>query len=114
MIEKTVLDYLNTALSDQSVAVYMETPEKVPEKYVLLEKTGSGVNNHIYRARLAIQSISSKSLYDAASLNEAVKTAMDNIIESQDISRSELNSDYNFTNPETKQYRYQAVYDLVY
>lgn len=112
MIEKIVCDYLNTAL--EPVHAYMETPEAIPEKYVIIEKTGSGIQNHIKSARIAIQSISGRSLYEAAALNESVKTAMDSIIAQEDISKSELNSDYNFTNPETKEYRYQAVYDLVY
>lgn len=111
MIEKKVLNYLSENLS---VSVFMETPEKIPEKYVLIEKTGSGLKNHINNATFAIQSISSKSLLEAAELNEMVKELMLNIIYTEDISRSELNSDYNFTNPETKQYRYQAVFDLVF
>ena len=40
--------------------------------------------------------------------------AMDNIISLDSISKSKLNSDYNFTDTTKKQYRYQAVYDLVY
>ena len=30
------------------------------------------------------------------------------------ISSVKLNTDYDFTDEETKEYRYQAVYDLVY
>lgn len=111
MIEKTVLNYLSRELTDP---VYMETPAVVPQRYVLVEKTGSGVSNHICSAVIAVQSISSVSLYDAASLNETVKTVMDEIITLPEVSKSELNSDYNFTNTKTKEYRYQAVYDLVY
>ena len=40
--------------------------------------------------------------------------AMDAIIIRPDISASKLNSDYNFTDAATKQYRYQAIYDLYY
>ena len=46
--------------------------------------------------------------------NEKVKAAMKRIIEQDEISRSTLNSDYNFTDVITKKYRYQAVYDLKY
>ena len=55
-----------------------------------------------------------ESLYYAAALNEDVKQAMDDIIALDTVSSAELNSDYNFTDTETKKYRYQAVYDLVY
>ena len=47
MIEKTVLDYLNRKLD---VPVYMEVPEKPEKEYVVIEKTGSGAENHICSA----------------------------------------------------------------
>lgn len=110
MIEIIVLDYLNKALS---VPVYMEKPEQEPERYVLLEKTGSSVENHIKSATIAIQSYAG-SLYEAAALNEEVKDAMDNIVILNEVMGSDLNSDYNFTDTTKKKYRYQAVYDLFY
>ena len=36
------------------------------------------------------------------------------IIELSEITRVDLNSDYNFTDETTKQPRYQAVFDLVH
>lgn len=111
MIETIVLDYLGAKLS---VPVRMETPEDPPREYVLIDKTGSSVTNHIDRATLAIQSVSSVSLYRAAQINEEVKVAMEDILALPQISRAKRNTDYNFTNPQTKQYRYQAVYDMTY
>lgn len=110
MIESIVLDYLNKTLD---VPAYMETPEDKPEEYVLVEKTGSSVENFICSATLALQSYA-QSLLKAAELNEKVKVAMDGIIILDDISKSKLNTDYNFTDTTKKEYRYQAVYDLVY
>lgn len=110
MIEKIVLDYLNNALY---VPVYMERPINPPEKYVLLEKTGGTSENYIKSATLALQSYAG-SLFDAATLNEEVKAAMDNIIILKEVMSSELNTDYNFTDTTRKEYRYQAVYDLFY
>ena len=110
MIEKIVLDYLNDALN---VPVYMEMPEDKPDRFVLIEKTGSSRENYIDFATITIQSYA-ESLYYASALNEDVKQAMDDIIALDTVSRAELNSDYNFTDTETKRYRYQAVYDLVY
>ena len=110
MIEKIVLDYLNDALN---VPVYMEMPENKPDRFVLIEKTGSSRENHIDFATITIQSYA-ESLYYAGALDEDVKQAMDDIIALDTVSRAELNSDYNFTDTETKKYRYQAVYDLVY
>lgn len=110
MIEKIVLDYLNKTLS---VPAYMEKPASPPEKYVLLEKTGGSAENYIKSATIALQSYAD-SLFDAATLNEEVKTVMDNIITLNDVMGSELNSDYNFTDTTKKGYRYQAIYDLFY
>ena len=112
MIEKIILDYLTTALSP--VPVYMETPEAVPIKYVLLEKTAGGEADTIETATLAIQSIDT-TLFKAAQLNTAVKSAMRLAPAAcPEVFRAKLNSDYNFTDTKTKQYRYQAVYNLSY
>jgi hypothetical protein len=43
-------------------------------------------------------------------MNEEVKAVMKNAITLDEISRVEVNSDYNFTDPTTKIYRYQAVF----
>lgn len=110
MIEKILLDYLNNTLS---VSAYMEKPANPPEKYVLMERTGGSSENYIKSATFALQSYAD-SLFDAATLNEEVKAAMDNIVVLNEVMSSELNSDYNFTDTTKKQYRYQAVYDLFY
>lgn len=110
MIEITVLDYLSGKLD---VPVYMEEPEKPPQSYVVIEKTGSSKENYICSAMLALQSYG-ETLLQAAELNEQVKVAMDDIVELDLVSRAELNTDYNFTDTQTKRYRYQAVYDLVF
>ena len=47
-------------------------------------------------------------------LNEQVKEVVEQMIELPEISGIELNSDYNFTDEETKEYRYQAVFDINY
>ena len=109
MIEKLIRDYLAEKLS---VSVYMEYPENPPERFVLVTRTGGG-GSHIKTATFAIQSYA-KSLYDAAVLNEEVKSTMAWSIEKNEISKSELNSDYEFTDTAKKRYRYQAVFELTY
>ena len=110
MIEKIILDYLNQELS---VPAYMERPESPPEKYVVVEKTGSGKTNQIYAATVAIQSYA-PSLYEAAVLNETVKDTMESAVTLSKISRVSLNSDYNYTDTAMKVYRYQAVFDITH
>ncbi len=110
MIEIIVKAYLEKELD---VPVYLEIPEAVTEQYVTVEKTGGGKTDHVNSATIAIQSRAG-SMYEAAKLNEAVKKAMDRITAEDAVSRSSLNSDYNFTDVTTGKYRYQAVYDLKY
>lgn len=110
MIEKIILDYLAGA----GVTAYMEIPEGggvMP--YVVIEKTGGSIDQHIRRATIAIQSYGA-SLYQAANLNTQIIALMEDIVLLPEISACELNSDYNFTDTTKKEYRYQAVYDLVY
>ena len=110
MVEKIVKDYLQSSLE---IPVRLEEEDDLGNEYVLIEKTGSSTENHIASATLAVQSYSA-SLYGAASLNDRVKEAMEEIIELDDISRCELNTDYNYTDTARKKYRYQAVFDLVH
>lgn len=110
MVEKTVKDYLQSSLG---VPVRLEEEDNLGTEYVLIEKTGSSVENHIKRATLAIQSYS-MSLYGAAELNERVKEVMGKSIELDDICQCNLNSDYNYTDTTRKKYRYQAVFDVVH
>ena len=109
-MEKIVKDYLQSSLG---IPVRLEEEDDLGNEYVLIEKTGSSTGNHIASATLAVQSFST-SLYGAATLNERVKAAMEKIIELDDISKCELNSDYNYTDTNRKKYRYQAVFDIVY
>ena len=113
MIEEVVLNHLASVLTD--VTVVMEVPLNASDldKYVVIEKTGSGRENHIMDSTFAVQSYA-KSMYKAALLNERVKEAMDSLVELDEVTKSELNSDYNFTNETKKQYRYQAVYDITH
>lgn len=110
MIEEIVSLYLDNSLG---VSVYAERPDEPPGSYIIIEKTGGGVSDHIRRATLAIQSYGA-TMHQAAQLNERVIEAMNGLISLNSVTRSQLNSDYNFTDPQTKEYRYQCVYDITY
>lgn len=111
MIEVTILNYLNQNL--ENITAYMERPANPPKSYALIEKTGGGEENHIHHSTIAVKSIA-ESMYKAALLNEEVKDLMSSAISLDDIAKVELNSDYNFTDTSTKQYRYQAVFDITH
>lgn len=108
MIELVILNHLKGGLD---VPVFMEKPTNAPSEYVLFEKTGGGRNETMPSATFAFQSYST-SLFKAAVLNEAVKNEVDHLVLLDEIRGVTLNTDYNFTDTTTKQYRYQAVYDI--
>lgn len=110
MIEIIVLNHLKSKISEP---VELEKPSAQTGSYVVFEKTSSGKSNHLPSATFAFQSYG-KSLYEAAALNEKVKNAVESLIELDEIRGVTLNSDYNFTDLSTKEYRYQAVYDIRY
>ena len=111
MIEEVVLNYLAEELED--IPVLMQVPEMNTggETFVVLEKTGSSISNKIGEAMIAVQSYA-PTLYEAATLNEQVKTAMLDIISLDEVTAVMLNGDYNFTDETRKQPRYQAVFEL--
>ena len=111
MIEETVIDYLNSTLTD--VKAYGEKPKNEGEKFILVEKTGSSETDHIQSAVIVVQSYAD-SKYQAAALNELVKAKMKEMIKLSDISKCKLNSDYPYPDTTTKEERYQAVFDVVF
>lgn len=110
MIEEIIKDYLKTRLG---VRVLLEYPDSNEERFVVIEKTGSSEVNGVKSATIAIKSVAD-SLYNAAVLNEQVKDAMREIIILDEISDVSVNSDYNYTDTQIKQYRYQAVFSVCY
>lgn len=110
MIEKIIIDHL---IQETGLIVEAEVP-KSKDEYIVIERTGGGCENHINRATIAVQSCSKASLFRAATINDMVLNAMANLVALPEISRCQLNSTYNFTNPQTEVYRYQAVFDVVY
>lgn len=110
MIEKYIQDYLTGCTE---VPVYVEEPQRPPKKYILVDKLGSSVENHILSASVAIQSYGSSRL-EAAQLNENVKAYMEAMATRPEISRCKLNSDYPFMDTATKRHRYQAVFDITH
>ena len=113
MLESVLIKYL-IAADIVGSNVFAEVPKAKPNKYIVIQKTGSGRSDGINRATVAIQSYSTTSLLDAATINEAVKESLYVMAETTDIYRASLNSDYNYTSTNTKEYRYQAVFDFYY
>lgn len=110
MIESIIYNYLKQKMS---IPVYMEYPSRAAKTMIIVEKVGSGLEDHVHTALITIQSYST-SLFNTADLNETVKTAMFGIVELDKICKCELNSDYNYPDVERNQYRYQALFEITY
>ncbi len=116
MIETIVLNYLSEHID---VPVFMELPEvpsedypTMPERFILLEKVGGGLNDQIDSGSIAVQSHSLNSLYEAASLDEEMRNVMFGMVALNSISEIRLASNYNHTDVRTKRYRYQSVFEI--
>lgn len=109
MIEKIICDYLSEKLS---VQVLPEKPKTPYANMVFVERTG-GRGNYLKQTTVALQSYAT-SMYEAAKLNDEVIDAMQEMVEIEDILRVDLNQNYNYTDTTTKQYRYQAVFDITH
>lgn len=91
-----------------------EPPAPRPERYYLTARLGRSEENHISRARLALQSYA-PSLAGAMALNrEAYNIMKDLLLGDPAVSRVSLVSDYDFTDTATKRYRWQAIYEITY
>ena len=112
LIEAAVISHLCTEL--HTANVFAERPKDPPAAYWLIEKTAAQEENHILQATIAVQSISSHSLLEAAQMSHDAEDAMRRLIVLDAVGSSKLNSAYNFTDPETREYRYQAVFDITY
>lgn len=110
MIETIIRDYLLPILK---VPVMTAHQHKDPDTFVIIERVGGSMTNRVRSATVAIQSYG-QSMIRAAELHEAVMNAMDGIRILDEIGGISLNSEYSYTDEETKQYRYQAVYDITY
>lgn len=109
MIEQTIIDFLSRNLSDEVMLMRRET---VPDRYYVIEKTGSSVENHIYASTIAVQSYG-KTLQEAATMSDQViRLMLDSLVELPEIFGVDLNAEYNYTDTATKTPRYQAVFDV--
>lgn len=110
MIEEIIVGFLTA----RGFTVYGEEPEHPPKTYAVIGRVGGGMENHISRALITVRSYA-PTLLKAAKLNKQIKYAM--LYELPELAQTagvRLNSDYNNTDPETRRYRYQAVYEITY
>lgn len=111
MIEKIVIDYLSGALA---VPVGPQAPEGPPASYCTVERRGGDEKDELQAALIAVHSIA-PSLWEALTLSGQVKTAMKTLrYDCADVFSCRLTSEYNNTDSRTKEYRYTAIFRVVY
>lgn len=108
MIELIVKNYLSTKLE---IPIVFEHQKNLPKRFILIQKTSGSRENFLNSSTIAIQSYA-ESMFESAKLNEKIKNLMYDLITVSEVSKVSLNSDYNHTDLETKEYRYQAVFDI--
>lgn len=108
MIEKVILEYLNSAMS---VPCYMEFPEIAPDEFIVITKIGASRTNWIYSSTFEFQCVST-SLENAATLCKTLMAVMDDAATLPKVSRARYAGDYNATFTASKSYRYKAVYEI--
>ena len=108
-IEEIICNYLTEKLD---IVALPEKPSRPFHRKVFVERTGGG-GKFLMGTTIAIQSYGD-SKYEAAALNDEVIRTMNDAIECPAITEVELNSNYDFTDIETKEYRYQAVFDITH
>lgn len=114
MIEKTILDYLNGLPDAPAPALAEIPPGGITPPAWIIQRTGGGtIEGHVGTAMVAIQSYGA-TLYEAAALNETLKAAMAGMPALDEIASVRLNSDYNYTDTTKREYRYQAVFDIIH
>ena len=99
MIEELIQNFLSGRLS---VPVRLTVPTPAPDRFVVLEKTGSGYEDGLYDATLAVQSYGPNATdhdgtLDASRLNEEVKAAMEDAADTAGTCPAvSLSTDYRF------------------
>ena len=109
MIEESIQNYLR----ENGSPCYMSVPENPSGNFCVLDKTGSGCEDSVFRATLAVQSYG-KTKYNAAQLSHQVVQAMLDADSLPEVVRCDLVTDYDFPDTTRKLPRYQAVFELVH
>lgn len=109
LIEPIILEYLKKELNTENV--YLEIPTPIPETFVTIELRDRSKTDHIEAVTLELMSYA-PSMYEAASLDERVRDAMDCAITLDQVMSSKCGGGNNSTDTVNKKYRYRSYYNL--
>lgn len=112
LIEQIVKEYLNTVFAGEGVPVYLETPKTLPKKFIVFTLIDRGKENRINEVTLEFMSYAD-SKFEAASLDETLREAMEEIVTYPDISCRFGGGNDNPDNT-LKKHRYRCYFNLYY
>ena len=110
-IEQALIAYLSKALG---VQVFAEAPKDRPKEFITVERLGGSSENYVIDyPMVAIQCWDKSRSKASAFAYEADKALQDITAHNRAVAFAKRNSMYNFPDPDSKQPRYQLVYDFV-
>jgi hypothetical protein len=109
-IEALIVGYLN---DNMDVPAYGEVPAERPESFAVVTRVGGSEVNRLRTASIVVY-IYGPSLAEVQVLNEDLLECMDGLAASDMVASCRLNSNYNDTDLSVKEYRYGALFDIVY
>ena len=112
MIEETVKAYLDTVFGESGIPVLLETPTNLPAKFIVFQLIDRGEENHINEVTIEFRSFAD-SKYDAAVLDETLRTALKTWNEGSDIT-IHLGGGNDDQDSTLKKYRYRCYYNFYY
>lgn len=111
LIEALAISHLKTKLNTTNV--YAQTPEAIPPEFVVVRVDERDETNHISSATLEIGSYSNDK-YHAAILDQSVRRAMESLIESDYVTKSELGGGRDSQDDALKKHRYLSYINVIY
>lgn len=108
MIEIIVRDHLS---KNFIIPVHTERPVSPPKTYILIQRVGGKCRCGISKAMIAVHSIA-PSMQKAAELNAKIQAAMKEL--GGNVGAVDINATSNYTNTQTKEYRYQTLFQITY
>lgn len=112
MIEVTLKEYIEPLIG---VPVYMEKPVKAPAEYILISRGSHSIRNVVKEESDVTVRSYSTSKYGASAMNDRTR---DLIMHAPNyclnVFKVRLQTDYDYTDPDKKEYIWASVYDITY
>lgn len=111
MIEALIINHLNNGLD--GVQAHAQIPNRKPRSFVVVERTGGTIENHIKQGMFVADCFAS-SVLEAAELCEQVIALMESLVIHDEVASVRLNSHYNDTDTALHEYKYGALFEITY